>query len=40
MEVKKGDKTITVPGWVIAAGVVTIGGIVTDICRTISGKLK
>lgn len=40
MEVKKGDKTITVPGWVLAAGVVTIGGIVTDICKTVASKRK
>lgn len=40
MEIKKGDKTITVPGWVLAAGVVTIGGIVSDICRTVGQKRK
>lgn len=33
MEFKKGDKTITVPGWVIAAGIATVGTIVGDICR-------
>lgn len=33
MEVKKGDKTINVPGWVLAAGIVTLGAMVTDICK-------
>lgn len=33
MEVKKGDKTLTIPGWVVAAGIVTVGTIVADICK-------
>ena len=33
MEFKRGDKTIKVPGWVIAAGIVTLGTLVGDICR-------
>lgn len=40
MDVKKGDRTFTIPGLVVAVGIITIGGIVTDICKTISGKLK
>lgn len=38
MEVKKGDKFVKVPGWVIATGIATVGTIVADICKTISGK--
>lgn len=33
MEFKRGDKTIKVPGWVIAAGIVTLGTMVSDICK-------
>lgn len=33
MEVRIGDKTIIIPSWVMAAGVVTVGGIITDICK-------
>ena len=33
MEFKRGDKTIKVPGWVIAAGIVTLGTMVGDICK-------
>lgn len=40
MEVKKGDKTLRIPGWVIAAGIVTIGAIVTDICKTVDRTRK
>lgn len=40
MEVKKGDKTLTIPGWVLAAGIVTIGAIITDICRTVDKARK
>ena len=40
MELKKGDKTVAIPGWVIAAGIVTIGTIVSDICKTLVAKKK
>ena len=40
MEVKKGDKTMSIPGWVIAAGIVTIGAAITDICRTVEKTHK
>ena len=40
MELKKGDKTVVIPGWVVAAGIVTIGTIVADICKTIVAKKK
>lgn len=40
MEVKKGDKLVAIPGWVIAAGIVTIGTIVGDVCKTIAAKRK
>lgn len=40
MEVKKGEKTISIPGWVIAAGIVTVGAIITDICRTVEKTHK
>lgn len=40
MELKKGDKTVTIPGWVVAAGIVTIGTIVADICKTVVAKKK
>lgn len=33
MEIKIGDKTVTIPSWVVAAGVVTMGTIVSDICN-------
>lgn len=33
MEIKIGDKTIKIPSWVMAAGVVTVGTIVSDICN-------
>lgn len=33
MEVKKGDKTYSIPGWVVAAGIATVGTIVADICK-------
>jgi hypothetical protein len=38
MEIKKGDHTIKLPGWVIAAGIVTVGTIVSDICKTVEKK--
>lgn len=38
MEVKKGDKTFSVPGWVLAAGIVTLGAMVTDICKVAINK--
>ena len=40
MEVKKGDNITKIPGWVIAAGIATVGAIVADICRTIEKKSK
>lgn len=40
MEIKKGDKLITVPGWVLAAGIVTLGAMVTDICKVAISKQK
>ena len=40
MEVKNGEKTISIPGWVIAAGITTVGTIVADICKTIGMKRK
>ena len=33
VEVKKGDKRINIPGWVGAALIVTLGAMVTDICK-------
>ena len=33
MEVKNGEKTWSVPGWVVAAAVATVGTIVADICK-------
>lgn len=37
MEVKNGEKTWNVPGWVLVTtlttALVTVGGIVTDICK-------
>lgn len=33
MEIKIGDRTIKIPSWVMAAGVVTVGTIVSDICN-------
>lgn len=33
MEIKIGEKIITIPSWVVAAGVVTVGTIVSDICN-------
>lgn len=38
MEIKKGDKSVKVPGWVLATGIATVGTIVADICRTVSSK--
>ena len=40
MEVKNGEKRISIPGWVIAAGIATVGTIVADICKTIGMKRK
>lgn len=40
MEIKNGNKTIHIPGWVIAAGIATVGTIVTDICKTIGSMHK
>ena len=40
MEVKKGDKSMSIPGWVLAAGVVTLGAMVTDICKVAISKHK
>lgn len=38
MEVKRGENVIKVPGWVMAVGAGIIGGIVADICKTVSSK--
>ena len=38
MEIKKGENTINIPGWVIATGIATLGTIVADICKTIGQK--
>lgn len=40
MEVKKGDKAFSVPGWVLATGIVTLGAIVSDICKVKIGNHK
>lgn len=40
MEVKKGENTYSIPGWVVAAGIATVGTIVADICKTIAKKQK
>lgn len=40
MEVKKGDNITKIPGWVIAAGIATVGAIVADICRTVEKTHK
>lgn len=40
MEFKKDNKSIVVPGWVIAAGIVTLGAMVTDICKVAINKQK
>ena len=40
MEVKKGENTYNIPGWVIAAGIATVGTIVADVCKTIGQKRK
>ena len=33
MEVKNGEKTWSIPGWVIATGIATVGTIIADICK-------
>lgn len=38
MEIKKGEKTYNVPQLVLIAGILTIGGIATDICKTVMNK--
>lgn len=38
MEIKKGEKTYSVPGLVVIAGILTLGGIATDICKTVMNK--
>lgn len=38
MEIKNGEKTYNVPQLVVIAGILTIGGIATDICKTIINK--
>ena len=35
MEIKKNDKATYIPAWVLVAGIMTVGGIVTEICKTI-----
>lgn len=40
MDYKKGDKTVSVPAWVIVAGIATIGTIAADVCKTIVSKKK
>lgn len=40
MEVKKGENTFSIPGWVIAAGIATVGAIVADICKTVEKRRK
>lgn len=36
MEVRKGENTYSVPGWVIAVGAGIIGAAVTDVCKTVA----
>lgn len=36
MEVKKGDNSCSIPAWAIAVGFAMVGGIVTDICKTVT----
>lgn len=38
MEVKKGEKTYKVPELVLIAGILTVGGIAADICKTVMNK--
>lgn len=33
MEVKNGEKTWSIQGWVVAVGVAMLGAIVNDICK-------
>lgn len=40
MEVKKGENTTKIPGLVLVAGIITIGAVITDICRTIEKTHK
>lgn len=40
VERKKGDKTTSIPGWVVAVGFAMLGGMVTDICKTVTEKIK
>ena len=40
MEIKNGEKTINVPGWVVAAGIATIGTIIADICKVLIANHK
>lgn len=39
MEVKKGENNYSIPAWAVAVAVATVGGIVTDICKTVSKVL-
>lgn len=39
MEVKKGENTYSVPAWAVAIGFAMVGGIVTDICKTVTKVL-
>ena len=40
MEIKKGNNSYSVPGWVIAAGIATVGTIIGNICKTIEETHK
>ena len=37
MEIKKGE-SLYIPAWIIVSGIMTVGGIVTEICKTVMKK--
>ena len=40
MEVKFGEKTVSVPMWGVIIGALVVGDIVSDICKTVSTVAK
>lgn len=35
MEVKRGENSVYIPAWVLVAGIMTVGGIVTEVCKAV-----
>lgn len=39
MNIKKGDKTINIPGWAILVGLLVVDNLATNVCKIANNKV-